>query len=432
MKKQVRVLVALALCFGYCSIYGQDSQETLVDSEFQKPEYRSDQFYYRSFASAKSNDKDKAKSIALHNAKLEMAAQIEVNLKSSFKSFSGQENNSLQASEITSTINTILSSSVCGIKIINSELVNNGDGSYTVNVVIETDKSIVDFECNSVLRNRQLHKRTESNSKDLQEQSYPVRDSNSKSIESLSVKGVSVSRDLTPKQALSEAIKNAKMKALQKASVSESIESMSVLVEQESTGSDLIQHLSEISKIESNADVVIDSVYPETRTFDSNNNMIVEVDVDVTVYKYSQRKDDSFYALIEGVKEVYYKDEVMNFDFVPSKDGYLKIFSVNDATAFLLYPYYFSDNPAISDNNNRLFLQGEKVSFPVNMAFKPGYVFDFDTDALDEVNHLIFVYSKENIAWIENDVSFNNIYKWIAKISPDKRTVIVKTFILKR
>jgi len=244
--------------------------------------------------------------------------------------------------------------------------------------------------------------------------------------------GVSISRDITPKEALNAAIKDAQQNAYLKAGIAEQVQVASIQYEI-STPSSVYRLFSEISSIESNAQIIIDSIYPESRKFDENGNMIITVDIDATVYMQEEKSDPTFYFNIDGLKDTYYENEIISFSITPTQDGYLKIFAINSVNkAYLLYPYTHPTISYLSDKNDSLFRKGVPTYLPVHEAYRPGYSVEMQTSYPSEINNLIFVFLKKNIAWTEKDYNLNSILKWIYEIPCDSRSIQNKTVVIKR
>ena len=243
------------------------------------------------------------------------------------------------------------------------------------------------------------------------------------------VSGTSITRDLTPKEALEEAILDAQKNAYIKAGVKENI-SVSTILLTESNGETVNKYFNEISSIESNANIVIDSVYSEKRSFDDYGNMVISVDIDATIYKYNKVKDPSFFYKIEGLKDTYNENETISFSFTPSQNGYLKIYAINDSSSILLYPFKNPDIFYLSDKPDSLFHKGISVEFPIHSAYKPGYSIEINGNKKKEINTLIFVYSKKDYPWINNITSLRNILNWIYNIPISERCMSIKSALL--
>ena len=244
------------------------------------------------------------------------------------------------------------------------------------------------------------------------------------------VKGTSISIDKTPKIALEDALKDAKENALKKAGIKELV-SVSRLLFEESSMSDYKNYFNEISTIESNANIIIDSIYTERRSFDEFGNMRVSVEIDATVFKYRKKKDSTFFFNIDGLKDVYYENEYISFSFIPSQDGYLKIFVLNETETLILYPFEDMNQKYLSDVKNKFFKKNEKVNFPIHKAFKPGYTIELEIEDKDEMSIFIFAFTKDNIPWIENKTDRKTILNWLYKIPLDQREVYYRSVLLK-
>jgi len=243
--------------------------------------------------------------------------------------------------------------------------------------------------------------------------------------------GTSITRDLTPKEALNEAILDAQKKAYNKVGIKENISVSSILLT-ESNGEEVNKYFNEISSIESNANIVIDSIYLEKRSFDEYGNLIISVDIDATVFKYNKEKDHSFFFTIKGLKDTYYENETISFSFTPSQNGYLKIFVLNEKETILLYPYQNSKLEYLSDKPDSLFRRNKKIDFPIHPAYKPGYSIEIETDRNYEINKLVFVYLKKDIPLHDSITNSMNLFRWIYSIPLDQRNIQFCTLVLKK
>jgi len=243
-------------------------------------------------------------------------------------------------------------------------------------------------------------------------------------------KGKSISLDKTPKDALKEALKDAKENALRKAGIAELI-SVSRLLFEESSINDYKNHFNEISSIESNANIIIDSIYTEKRSFDEFDNMVVIVEIDATVYKYKNKRDPTFFFKIVGLKDIYYENEYISFSFIPSQEGYLSIFVFNEGEIILLYPFEDIDQKYLNDVKDKLFKKNEKINFPMHRAFKPGYSIELNDEHKDEISNFIFIFTKSNIPWIENKINRKSMLNWVYNIPIDQREIYYRSVLLK-
>jgi hypothetical protein len=136
---------------------------------------------------------------------------------------------------------------------------------------------------------------------------------------------------------------------------------------------------------------------------------------------------------VEGIEEYYKNDRLMRFSVTPSTNGYLKIFNVNDEVSSLLYPYKDEDRPYLNDNTDFQLKAMEETWFPVHNAFSDGYFIEIEKPDKDkEFNLLIFVFTRENIAFLDDASDMKEIMAWIYSIPPEKRVVKQFGFIINR
>jgi len=243
--------------------------------------------------------------------------------------------------------------------------------------------------------------------------------------------GISVSRDKTPKDALEEALTDAKKNALLKAGISEKLV-VSNLLYAHGNERNIETYFHGISNSELTANILIDSIYAERNKFDQYGNMIISVEIEAVVYAYKNPKDPAFFFDISGLKEVYYENENIAFSFKPSQNGYLTIFAFNENTSFVLYPFENEEYNYLSDEKERLFVKEVMVSFPINEAYDPGYSIEMNKPLRDEGSLLLFVYTKEHIPWIDEQISLESVRSWIYEIPMDEREVVYRNVLLKQ
>ena len=97
-----------------------------------------------------------------------------------------------------------------------------------------------------------------------------------------------------------------------------------------------------------------------------------------------------------------------------------------------MYPYRDTENPQYNDKTDKLFKAGETVQLPLHPAFSDGYYLEVDAPGItEEFNILMFVFTKQNIPFIEK-TTFNNMMKWIYAIPPDGRVTGQEGFVIKK
>ena len=244
----------------------------------------------------------------------------------------------------------------------------------------------------------------------------------------VSATGEYESRDLSPIQAKEMAIQNAKINALKNAGITEKIHSSSVLYTSQ-TGLNLTKLFSEISSNEIKGEIVVNDVKIIDQSFINNGNMVIKVEILATVYKYHKNKDPAFTFEMNGIQDKYFTDEDLKFTFTPRKDCYLKIFTLTDSTASLLYPCQNKNSPYLNEDEGRLFKANETITFP--MKFGISYIGELPYSKSSEINHFLFVILKNEFP-IKNISSLNDILNWIYSIPPDIRLIEYKEVLIKR
>jgi hypothetical protein len=244
--------------------------------------------------------------------------------------------------------------------------------------------------------------------------------------------GSYVSRDMTPEQTRQKALDEAKQDALNKAGVGESISVSNFLYtfEDNEKFQEIFQ---DFTSTETGGEVIIDTILSENRTFNEFGNMVITVEVDATVFIHKDEDDPTLTIKVDGIEEYYKNDNFLKFSVTPSCDGYLKIFNVTDEASSILFPYKDEERPYLSDNPKLQLKALEKTWFPVHQAYSDGYYLEIDKPEKNkEFNLLIFVFTRENLPFMENAGDMKQIMKWIYSIPMDKRKVIQMGFVINR
>jgi len=244
--------------------------------------------------------------------------------------------------------------------------------------------------------------------------------------------GRSVTRDLPPSAAIEKAKEDAMREALRIAGIPQIVSSTSVrIVEQKSSGKkiDYQKFFKEFAEIETSGEVIINKCVIDNQTFDNSGNIVTDVHIFATVFKYSESRDGSFIFEISGLSEVYYVGDKLSFSFTPRKDCYLRIFTFTDSTATILFPYYNQKYPHLCDDDSRLFRAKESVKFPINEGIS--YTGELAEGRNSEINNFLFVMLKEDIP-VKNISSLEDILRWIYSIPPNMRYLRYEEILLKQ
>jgi hypothetical protein len=244
--------------------------------------------------------------------------------------------------------------------------------------------------------------------------------------------GSYVSRDLTPEQTRQKALEEAKRDALIKAGVAESITASDFLYtfEDNEKFKEIFQAF---TSTETGGEVIIDSILSENRSFDQFGSMTIEVKVKATVFIHKGKEDPTLDIKVDGIEEQYKNNASLKFDITPSIDGYLKIFNVTDEVSSLLFPYIDKEHPYYNDNPSMQLKALQKTTFPVNKAFSDGYSLEITNPEKEkEFDLLIFVFTRKNIAFLDNAADMKQIMNWIYSIPMEERKVVQVGFVISR
>ena len=216
----------------------------------------------------------------------------------------------------------------------------------------------------------------------------------------------------TPITVKEKALNNAKINALNKAGIAEDISSYNLLYTQTNNG-DYRQIFDSQFQSEIKGAVKSYEIINENRGINEFGNLFIEITINAKVIRYNKNSDPSFTSKIDGILPVYNNKSTLEFSLISSQNFYLTIFYINDDESGLLYPN--------SQEESKLFNAEKIYNFPYNSYY------DLETKKKEEINRLIFVFTKEDYKFITQDfdgyASRNEIFEWIYSISPDRRTM---------
>lgn len=237
-------------------------------------------------------------------------------------------------------------------------------------------------------------------------------------------------RDLTLEEVRNKAIDEAKKNAMVKAGISENVQVSDFLYtfEDDEKFQDIFQSF---VSTETGADIIVEEVIEKNRDINEFGNILIEVEIKAVIYKHKSEKDPAFKFKVDGIEEFYLNGDPVEFNFMPSQDGYLKIFNVTNESASVLYPYFEANSSILNDKKGIMFKKNLQVRFPLNPNIEY-YYFDISKEDADkEFNLLIFVYTKEDIPFLE-DEEVNSIMRWIYELPLDEREVEQYGIVVRR
>ena len=124
--------------------------------------------------------------------------------------------------------------------------------------------------------------------------------------------------------------------------------------------------------------------------------------------------DPDFYITINGLKSIYYTNERLLFDVFPYQECYMKIFLLEDEQkGYMLYPNQYDRPQKLLANQS------------FNIADTPYYEFELskNSELPKEINRVIFVFTKTERPFNENETSRYEIEKWIASIPNNQKYI---------
>ena len=227
-----------------------------------------------------------------------------------------------------------------------------------------------------------------------------------------------ITRHITLEQAEQKALEDAKVNAMRKAGVPERLWSVTGLIS-EDDGSEFSQVLSKMTTLAIDGFVTVKSVSYGEEMIDGRRYAVATIDADVI---RSGDVDPTFALNIKGINWVYGDGEVFSFiTRIYGHDAYLRIFWFDKSGGSLVYP-----SEAEPD---RLFKKDSDYSFPINPSIE--YVMEkADKGGKPETINLIAVAVKRDIPFLEDEVTFDSVLKWIYTIPANERAAFRESIMI--
>lgn len=231
-----------------------------------------------------------------------------------------------------------------------------------------------------------------------------------------------ISGDVSENQAKERALNEAKIDALKKAHIAEHINASELLLSSQANN-DFAQFFNSDIQSEIQGAVTTYSIVSEDKKVNSNINQIeYSVTIDAEVVKYKTKSDFTFKAEVDSVLPVYKNGDKLIFSMKTTEDCFLTIFNITDHDASVMFPNIIEKEQQIRKEL--------RYGFPLKSVLLD---YALETDKKDEMNRLIFVFTKTRISFLaakgnEQLTDSEKIMTWIYSIPPDQRCVVYKQF----
>lgn len=224
--------------------------------------------------------------------------------------------------------------------------------------------------------------------------------------------------DITGNTSFNEAKENAlfeaKKNALREAGVSTSIQSVSfssVTQDGENYGNELFNQINSFY-ISGRVKIKKEPVVEQTI---ENNILRLKVSIVADVLK-DNPSDPEFQIMVKGIEKSYKEGTPVKFSIKSSKDCFIRIFWFDNSikgSGFILYPLsgYDTDTPLKKNT---------EYSFPRSEDFD--YTTTLTSGADLEQTFLFIVATKQQIPYLEEEVSFEKFFKWYYSIDSKDKT----------
>lgn len=234
------------------------------------------------------------------------------------------------------------------------------------------------------------------------------------------------SRHISLEQAEQRALEQAKQNALRQAGVPENIWSVFGSITEED-GQKFQEIYSEMSLMATQGLINVISTKFGKITDPLNQKEYATATIDAEV-KTNIKTDKTYIMDVNGIGGLYTEGEHVELDFtIYGTDSFLKIFWFDAEGGSRLYPNQYAEN--------RIFNKEVKYNFPSDEISNKG-VFDLEIAKRNAVAdferiNIMMIATKKDIPYIEDEVTFDSLLKWIYDIPSDQRTTHYQTVIIK-
>ena len=234
------------------------------------------------------------------------------------------------------------------------------------------------------------------------------------------------------KEVEGEAINLAKIKALSKAGIKEHVKTYSSLYRR-TENNEYESSLTSNFFSEKQGAVTSYSVIDKSHTYTDEGLPVYYVKISASVIKYETDADYNYKAIIDGLSPVYSYDNekvqnvkdpkdgcAVKFNFTPTKDTYLTIFTLWDDEVYMLFPN--------KDEKERLH-RDDKTIFKKSKVYEFGDDPEIWFDAEDKSTGyrlLIVMHKEERI--FHKTLNGENMWEWIFEIPRELRFVAIEDF----
>lgn len=228
-----------------------------------------------------------------------------------------------------------------------------------------------------------------------------------------------ITRELSLAQAEERALEDAKINAMRKAGVSERLWSVTGLIN-EDDGSEFSQVLSRMTTLEINGLITVRALAYSEQVIDGRRYAVATIDADVKLV--DTKVDLTFQMEVNGIKGVYESGDDMTFTVkLYGHDAWLRVFWFDDNGGMLLYPSSY--------DNDATLRKDKEYTFPLNPSIE--YVMEkLDKSHKMETINIIAVATKRDIPFLEDEVTFDTVLKWLYTIPADERVAYREAIII--
>jgi len=221
--------------------------------------------------------------------------------------------------------------------------------------------------------------------------------------------------NMTIEEAQTKAVVQAKLNALQESGISEQI-SLSQIYEVERGVRVQQDKFYESTSTDVKGEIIKFNLLTYSQSVGSTGEILIcaEAKIDILKHDASQRNNN---IALSGINDRYKRGDAIAFKLKAAFDLYYWVFWIDSEGKYqLIYP--------ISKDQSNKIKENQEVTLPNSND----YIWNVDTNKIEEINSILIVYSKNDYLVDNTIIDFNSWSNWYQKLEYNSRNKIIMPF----
>jgi hypothetical protein len=221
--------------------------------------------------------------------------------------------------------------------------------------------------------------------------------------------------NMTIEEAQTKAVVQAKLNALQESGISEQI-SLSQIYEVERGVRVQQDKFYESTSTDVKGEIIKFNLLNYSQSVGSTGEILIcaEAKIDILKHDASQRNNN---IALSGINDRYKRGDAIAFKLKAAFDLYYWVFWIDSEGKYqLIYP--------ISKDQSNKIKENQEVTLPNSND----YIWNVDTNKIEEINSILIVYSKNDYLVDNTIIDFNSWSNWYQKLEYNSRNKIIMPF----